>query len=104
VLVVRFARTGGGMMLRMMGGAPADPDADPDEAHHDMTRHDTTRHDTTRHDTADAHGVTESRDPAGPHRATAAPDPAGPSSPRSKSRSNMPRGLLHAMTRAFHIG
>jgi uncharacterized membrane protein YraQ (UPF0718 family) len=29
VLVVRFTRTGGGMMLRMMGGAPAGPDTEP---------------------------------------------------------------------------
>src|SRR5487761_197371 len=40
VLIIRFARTGGGMMLRMMGGAPADPDAGPGEAHHDPARHD----------------------------------------------------------------
>jgi hypothetical protein len=36
-LIIRFARTGGGMMLRMMGGAPADPDTEAghsDHAHH----------------------------------------------------------------------
>ena len=27
ILVVRFARTGGGMMLKMMGGAPGQPTA-----------------------------------------------------------------------------
>jgi uncharacterized membrane protein YraQ (UPF0718 family) len=35
VLIVRFVRSGGTMMLRMMGGAPATPDAEPDHAHHD---------------------------------------------------------------------
>jgi hypothetical protein len=35
-LVVRFARTGGGMMLRMMGGAPDAPDAGSCHAHHEM--------------------------------------------------------------------
>ena len=34
VLVVRFARTGGGMMLKMMGGAPEQPGEDG-QAHHD---------------------------------------------------------------------
>jgi hypothetical protein len=37
VLVVRFARTGGGMMLKMMGGAPEGDEADtgePSQTHH----------------------------------------------------------------------
>jgi uncharacterized membrane protein YraQ (UPF0718 family) len=33
VLIVRFARTGGRMMLRMMGGAPEQPDAESGHAH-----------------------------------------------------------------------
>ncbi|MHB1596633.1 MAG: permease [Streptosporangiaceae bacterium] len=35
-LVVRFARTGGGMMLRMMGGDPDQPDAEHGHARRDM--------------------------------------------------------------------
>jgi uncharacterized membrane protein YraQ (UPF0718 family) len=35
-LVVRFARTGGGMMLKMMGGAPGPPSAEDGHAHHAM--------------------------------------------------------------------
>jgi hypothetical protein len=34
VLTARFARTGGGMMLRMMGGAPTAPDERPGHASH----------------------------------------------------------------------
>ena len=34
-LVVRFARTGGGMMLRMMGGAPGQPGTANGHAQHD---------------------------------------------------------------------
>ena len=37
-LIARFARTGGGMMLRMMGGPPADPDAESGHSHHDMSQ------------------------------------------------------------------
>jgi uncharacterized membrane protein YraQ (UPF0718 family) len=33
-LVIRFARTGGGMMLKMMGGAPGQPGAENHSAHH----------------------------------------------------------------------
>jgi hypothetical protein len=33
-LLIRFARTGGGMMLKMMGGAPAAPDGEPEHAAH----------------------------------------------------------------------
>jgi uncharacterized membrane protein YraQ (UPF0718 family) len=36
VLIARFARTGGGMMLRMMGGAPDQPDAEHGHARHAM--------------------------------------------------------------------
>jgi len=36
VLVVRFARTGGLPMLRMMGGAPESPGAGNGHAHHGM--------------------------------------------------------------------
>jgi uncharacterized protein len=36
VLIVRFVRSGGAMMLRMMGGAPAATEADSGHAHHDM--------------------------------------------------------------------
>jgi uncharacterized membrane protein YraQ (UPF0718 family) len=36
ILIVRFARTGGGMMLRMMGGAPEQPDAESGHARHAM--------------------------------------------------------------------
>jgi uncharacterized protein len=35
-LIIRFARTGGGMMLRMMDGAPDAPDAGPGHARHAM--------------------------------------------------------------------
>jgi uncharacterized membrane protein YraQ (UPF0718 family) len=38
-LVVRFARTGGGMMLRMMGGAPGQPGAEHDHGRRDMPGH-----------------------------------------------------------------
>ena len=37
VLIIRFARTGGGMMLKMMGGAPEGDEAgtgEPSQAHH----------------------------------------------------------------------
>ena len=34
-LVARFARTGGGMMLKMMGGAPEQPGSENRHAHHD---------------------------------------------------------------------
>ena len=69
VLIVRFARTGGGMMLRMMGGAPpASPSpftagAENGHAHHDM------------------HGMPGSRGTGGEHQAAAAPHPAGPREP-----------------------
>jgi hypothetical protein len=33
ILVARFARTGGGMMLKMMGGAPEQPGADGQARH-----------------------------------------------------------------------
>jgi uncharacterized protein len=36
ILIVRFVRTGGGMMLRMMGGTPDQPGAEHNHAHHDM--------------------------------------------------------------------
>jgi uncharacterized protein len=36
VLVARFARTGGGMMLKMMGGAPEQPGEEHEHAHHGM--------------------------------------------------------------------
>jgi hypothetical protein len=48
-LVIRFARTGGAMMLRMMGGAPEQPGAGNGQAHHDT------------------HGA--HRSPAAPHQA-----------------------------------
>lgn len=35
VLIVRFARTGGGMMLKMMGGAPEQPGRAGDQGHAD---------------------------------------------------------------------
>jgi uncharacterized protein len=35
VLIVRFARTGGGMMLKMMGGAPEQPGAGDGHGYHD---------------------------------------------------------------------
>jgi uncharacterized membrane protein YraQ (UPF0718 family) len=45
VLVVRFARTGGGMMLKMMGGTPEQPGTQNSHAHHGM------------HDMTDSHGT-----------------------------------------------
>jgi hypothetical protein len=36
VLVIRFVRTGGAPMLRMMGGAPEQPGAEKGHAHHGM--------------------------------------------------------------------
>jgi hypothetical protein len=44
VLVVRFARTGGAMMPKMMGGAPGQPGSGNGHAHHGM------------HAMADGHG------------------------------------------------
>jgi uncharacterized protein len=41
VLVIRFARTGGLPMLRMMGGAPAEPGADDAGHHHQHATRDT---------------------------------------------------------------
>ena len=38
VLTVRFARTGGGMMLKMMGGAPEQPGAANGHVHHGAGR------------------------------------------------------------------
>ena len=36
VLVVRFVRTGGRMMLKMMGGAPGQPGEEAGHAHHNL--------------------------------------------------------------------
>jgi len=35
-LILRFVRTGGGMMLKMMGGTPEQPGAENGHAHHGM--------------------------------------------------------------------
>jgi uncharacterized protein len=40
VLVIRFVRTGGGMMLKMMGGAPEEPGAEHDHDHMHEDDHD----------------------------------------------------------------
>jgi uncharacterized membrane protein YraQ (UPF0718 family) len=55
VLIVRFARTGGGMMLRMMGGPPEQSGAENGHAHHEM------------------HDMSGSRGTGGAHQAPAAP-------------------------------
>jgi hypothetical protein len=58
-LIVRFARTGGGMMLKMMGGAPEQPSAEAGNADHGM-------HGTAGgHGTGDGHGAHQA--PAAPH-------------------------------------
>jgi uncharacterized protein len=55
VLVVRFARTGGGMMLKMMGGAPEQPGTEHGDAHHG------------RHEIADGHDTHDDRGSHGSH-------------------------------------
>jgi uncharacterized protein len=61
-LIVRFSRTGGGMMLKMMGGAPEQPGTENGATRHGM------------HATGGGHGTDQGTDGAHP---TAAPPPAG---------------------------
>jgi hypothetical protein len=72
-LVIRFARTGGGMMLRMMGGAPEQPGAENGHGHHDM------------------HGMTAGHDTDGAHRAPPAPQQAGSRRPGREGDQGHPR-------------
>ena len=61
-LVIRFARTGGGMMLKMMGGSPEQPGTRDDAHDHHGTRHEDGQHDHHYH-----HDRQEHRDHQGHH-------------------------------------
>ena len=79
VLIVRFARTGGGMMLKMMGGAPEQPGAGSGRARHGM------------HGMADGPDMSDGHGMHGPHQVPAAPHPAGSRQPGRAGDQGHPR-------------